>query len=64
VLGHDHVKVADSKYNMGELYVQQDKTQEARELLLDCHSIHARVYGADHEETLDAAQQIERLAGR
>jgi len=57
VLGHDHVEVADSKYNMVELYVQQDKTQEARELLiLECHYIYAQVYGADHEETLDAAR--------
>ena len=57
VHGHDHRTWATSKYNMAEVHEAQGNVQEARLMLLESAAISAQVYGADHEETLDAARR-------
>ena len=42
---------------MAEVYEAQGNMQEARLLFLPCEAIYAQAYGADHEETLDAARR-------
>ena len=49
--------VATSKYNMAGVHEAQGNVQEARLMLLESAAICAQVYGADHEETLDAARR-------
>ncbi len=47
--------VAASKYNIASLKETQGDLEGARRLFLECEQIYAKVLGADHEETLDAA---------
>ena len=56
----DHPSVADSKYNMALLHKRRNETERARQLFLECEQIYAKVYGPDHSETKDAAQQASR----
>ena len=35
----------------------------ARRLFLECEQIYVKVFGADHEETLDAAMRAQTVAG-
>jgi len=48
--------VAASKYNIASLKETQGDLEERR-LFLECEQIYAKVFGADHEETLDAAMR-------
>jgi hypothetical protein len=57
VYGHAHPLVADTKYNIANLYKNQGKLEEARQLYLECEQIYTKVYGAQHSETLDAARK-------
>ena len=63
VCGHEHQDVANSKYNMAEVHEAQGNVQEARLLFLECEAIYAQAYGADHEETRDAARGGGRRRG-
>jgi len=56
-LGHDHVDVANTQYNIALVHKSMDKEEEAGRLFLRCAEIYAQVYGADHSETLDAQKQ-------
>jgi hypothetical protein len=47
-----------SKYNIASLKETQGDWEGARRLLLDCEQIYVKVFGADHEETLDAATRV------
>ena len=57
VFGSDHPDVATSKYNIASLKETQGDLEGARRLFLECEQIYAKVLGADHEETLDAAMR-------
>ena len=46
---------------MAGVHEAQGNVQEARLMLLESAAICAQVYGADHEETLDAARRAARL---
>ena len=61
VVGHDHVSVATSKYNIADLKEAQGELEEARSLFLECEQIYANVLGVDHEETLDAAMRAQTV---
>ena len=50
--------VAASKYNIASLKETQGG---ARRLFLECEQIYAKVLGADHEETLDAATRAQTV---
>mmetsp|Transcript_45578 Transcript_45578/g.109681 ORF Transcript_45578/g.109681 Transcript_45578/m.109681 type:complete len:390 (-) Transcript_45578:154-1323(-) len=55
--GHDHVDVANTQYNMALVHKSMNKQEEAKRLFLRCAEVYAKVYGADHSETLDAKKQ-------
>jgi CTP:molybdopterin cytidylyltransferase MocA len=59
VFGSDHLDVAASKYNITSLKETQGDLEGARRLFLECEQIHVKVFGADHEETLDAAMRAD-----
>ena len=46
-----------SKYNIASLKETQGDLEGARRLFLECQQIYLKVFGADHEETLDAAMR-------
>ena len=46
-----------SKYSIASLKETQGEREGARRLLLECEQIYVKVFGADHEETLDAAMR-------
>ena len=48
---------AASKYNIANLKETQGDLEGARRLFLECQQIYLKVFGADHEETLDAAMR-------
>ena len=48
---------AASKYNIASLKETQGDLEGACRLFLECEQIYAKVLGADHEETLDAAMR-------
>ena len=48
---------AASKYNIASLKETQGDWEGARRLFLECQQIYVKVFGADHEETLDAAMR-------
>ena len=54
MLGHDHIGVARSKYNMAKLRKKEGKQGEAREMIRECEQLYSKVYGPDHEETLES----------
>ena len=45
------------KYNVANLKETQGDLEGARRLFLECEQIYLKVFGADHEETLDAAMR-------
>ena len=51
--------VANSKYNVACLYEEQGllKLDQARQLFLECEQIYSKVYGAQHEGTVDAGRR-------
>ncbi len=49
--------MANSKYNVACLYEGQGKLDQARQLFLECEQIYSKVYGAQHEKTVDAARR-------
>ena len=53
----DHLDVAASKYNIASLKETQGDLEGARRLFLECEQIYVKVFGADHEQTLDAAMR-------
>ena len=53
--------MATFKYNIAELKEAQGDLEEARTLFLECEQIYAKVLGADHEETLDAAMRAQTV---
>ena len=53
--------MATSKYNIAGLKEAQGELEEARTLFLDCEQIYAKVLGADHEKTLDAAMRAQAV---
>ena len=55
--GNNHLDVAASKYNIASLKETQGDLEGARSLFLECEQIYLKVFGADHEETLDAAMR-------
>ena len=48
---------AASKYNIASLKETQGDLEGAGRLFLECQQIYLKVFGADHEETLDAAMR-------
>ena len=57
VYGHEHPLVAANKYNIARLKETQGDLEGARRLFLECEQIYLKVFGADHEQTLDAAMR-------
>ena len=57
----DHLDVAASKYNIASLKETQGDLEGARRLFLECQQIYVKVFGADHEETLDAATRAQTV---
>ena len=55
------LSVADSTYNIADLYENQGDVEEAKKLFLECEQIYAEVYGPDHSETLDAARRAQNV---
>ena len=53
--------VATSKYNIAHLKETQGDLEGARRLFLECEQICAKVLGADHKETLDAAMRAQTV---
>jgi hypothetical protein len=53
--------VAASKYNIASLKETQGDLEGACRLFLECEQIYAKVSGADHEETLDAATRAQTV---
>jgi hypothetical protein len=51
--------VADSKYNIADIYEKQGNVEEAKKLFLECEQICAGVYRQDHSETLDASRRAQ-----
>ena len=51
------LEVATSKHKIAGLKEAQGDLEGARELFLECEQIYAKVFGADHKETLDAAMR-------
>ena len=49
--------MATSKYNIADLKETQGDLEGARRLFLECEQIYLKVFGADDEETLDAAMR-------
>jgi len=41
---------------------KRGETEVAKKLFLECEEIYAKVYGPDHSETTDAAQQARDCA--
>ena len=54
LVGRDHRRVADTKYNIAGLHKGQGNLEAARELFLESAEIYAAVLGPEHEERLDA----------
>ena len=53
--------MAASKYNIAPLKETQGNLEGSRRLFLKCEQIYAKVFGADHEETLDAAMRAQTV---
>ena len=51
------LEVATSKHKIAGLKEAQGDLEGARRLFLECEQIYAKVFGADHGETLDAAMR-------
>jgi hypothetical protein len=50
--------VADTKYNVAHLYDEQGKLlRRGTPVVLECEQIYSKVYGAQHEKTVDAARR-------
>ena len=62
VLGQDSPDVADTKYNMAILHKKRGESKVAKQLWLECQAIYAKVFGADHSKTTNAAQQARDCA--
>ena len=60
VFGANSLHVADTRYNMASLHKERGERDVASQLFLECEAIYAKVYGPDHSETKDAAQQARR----
>jgi hypothetical protein len=61
LLGSEHPLIAASKYNIAPLKETQGNLEGSRRLFLKCEQIYAKVVGADHEETLDAAMRAQTV---
>ena len=49
----DHPSVADSKYRIAEIHEKQGNLKEAKAIFLECEKIYSKVFGDEHERTLD-----------
>ncbi len=56
-LGIQHVSSANTKYNMANIYRKQGDNNQARCLFQEAAVVYAKVYGAEHSETIDALNQ-------
>ena len=63
MLGDGHLDVAATTHNLALLHEQQGKLVEARQLFLEVQRIYAKIFGADHAKTLNAARQAEAVGG-
>jgi hypothetical protein len=61
VCGQDSLDVATSKHNIASVKETQGSLKGARRLFLECEQTCAKVFGADHEETLDAAMRSQTV---
>jgi hypothetical protein len=55
--GDNHLDVSVSKYNIANLKETQGDLEGSRRLFLECEQIYLKVFGADHEETLNVAMR-------
>ncbi len=55
--GEVYVSSADTKYNMANIYRKQGDNNQARCLFQEAAVVYAKVYGAEHSETIDALNQ-------
>ena len=60
-LGDKHPNVGDTYYNMALAYEDCDKTAQARACYQSAAAVYEECYGPEHEETLDAQQQLRAL---
>ena len=61
-LGHGHPLVADIKRNKALVHKKRGEKDLAKQLLLECEAICAKVYGADHSKTAEAAREARACA--
>ena len=47
------VLLADSKYRIAEIHEKQGNLKEAKAIFLECGKIYSKVFGDEHERTLD-----------
>ena len=54
VLGNEHPHTLYAMYNVVDLLVQLGTHEEAEPLALECYALNVKVYGNEHQETIDA----------
>ena len=57
-LGHSHVSVADTMYNMSIIYAKLGDESKRLELTRNAHSIYLAAVGPDHPTTREVAKYI------
>lgn len=63
VFGSDHPEVADTRYNIGNVYESQGLFELAAESFESCAAVYSRVHGDSHSETIDAQRRAEKARG-
>ena len=62
VYGDVHPHVAYLKFNKALVHKKRGEKDLAKQLLLECEAICAKVYGADHSKTAEAAREARACA--
>ena len=62
VFGDGHPYVAGVKHNKALVHKKRGEKDLAKQLLLECEAICAKVYGADHSKTAEAAREARACA--
>ena len=62
VYGDMHPHVAGLKRNKALVHKIRGEKDLAKQLLLECEAVYAKVYGADHSKTAEAAREARACA--
>jgi tetratricopeptide (TPR) repeat protein len=60
LFGEDHTKTAFGFLNLGFVYLEQKRFEEAEELLLQAYEIRKREYSENHQNTLETKTLLDR----